>query len=284
MVRNAVDHGIEGRAERLAAGKDPTAQLLLSAAHQGGNLVITVRDDGRGIDADKIVAKAIEKGVLRKGQQLDRQAALHLIFAPGFSTKSDVSDISGRGVGLDVVKTNIEKVLRGEVQIETEPGRGTTFRVVLPLTLAIIDGMVVRSNGERYVVPLTHVHESVKPKAKDVHFATGLGEVLHLRGESLPLHKLSQLLDSKGSRGGELETTAIVVRTGSRPFSVLVDEIIGHQQVVIKKLWDEIGNIRGISGGAILGDGHAALILDLNELVSKGSTRDVQRSSSRGAA
>jgi len=274
LIRNAVDHGIETADQRIAAGKSPNGHLTLSAGHAGGKIVIDVTDDGRGLYADRIRAKAIEKGVITEHQNLSEQDIYHLLFAPGFSTKSEVTDLSGRGVGLDVVKTNVEKMLQGQVQIDTTPGSGTRFRIILPLTLAIIDGMVVRSAGDRFVVPLTHVFESVRPQPKDIHFLTGIGQVMNLRGENLPMHRLNNLLGIKSKdEKANLQETAIVVRHGGQGFSVLVDEIIGRQQVVIKKLGDELGSLTGITGGAILGDGHPALIVDLNELIRRGGSQ-----------
>lgn len=270
MIRNAVDHGIETTEERQISGKNLTSNILLSASHRGGKIVIEVRDDGRGIDTERVRKKAIEKKIVRPDQKMSETEIINLLFHPGFSTKNEVTDISGRGVGLDVVKTSIEKVLQGEVNIDTELGVGTSFRITLPLTLAIIDGMVIRAGGERYIVPLTHVYESLKPKLRDIHKVTGIGDVLKLRNENIPIHRLSTLLSQKTTQASAAsDDIAIVVRSGSLPFSIIVDEIIGRQQVVIKKLGDEIGTLKGISGGAILGDGGAALILDLNELVQR---------------
>jgi two-component system, chemotaxis family, sensor kinase CheA len=285
LLRNAVDHGIESREEREKAGKSAVATVQAAAFQRGGKIVIEVRDDGRGLDPDKLRAKGIEKGIIKPNQKLSDNEACHLIFHPGFSTKSQVTEISGRGVGLDVVKTNVEKLLQGEVEIESILGQGTTFRITLPLTLAIIDGMVIRSATERYVVPLIHVYESLRPKLNDIHHVTGVGDILHLRGENLPLRRLSTLLGTRREKASDDFETAIVVRTGNQPFAIMVDEIIGHQQVVIKNLGAEIGGLRGISGGAILGDGAAALILDLADLVSRSSlTTSNQASIKRGAA
>ncbi|MCM2282605.1 MAG: chemotaxis protein CheA, partial [Bdellovibrionaceae bacterium] len=268
LIRNAVDHGIETTEARRAAGKSDVGQISLSAFHQSGNLVIEVRDDGGGINADRLREKAIEKGVLKPGQILSDRETYQLIFHSGFSTKAVVSDVSGRGVGMDVVKTNIER-LQGEIQIETELGKGTCFRVSLPLTLAIIDGMIIRCANERYVIPLSHVHESLRPQDSDVHAVSGLGEVLCLRGDNIPLMRLSSLFQPQSIRSVVKDSTVIVCRFDSGAFAVMVDDIIGQQQVVIKQLGAEHRQLRGFSGSAILGDGRPALILELSELVKR---------------
>ncbi len=278
LIRNAVDHGIESSSERLEKGKSDQGHIKLSAYHQGGNVVIEIRDDGKGLNAEKLTQKAIEKGLLPKGKKLAEKEAQMLIFHAGFSTKEQVTDLSGRGVGMDVVRTNIEHILKGEIQLDSRVDQGTTFKVILPLTLAIIDGMVIRCGQEKFIVPLTQVHESVSPKASDIHNLKDAGSIFHLRQENIPLHHLGQILGipmptkpADGKTKPDIEenptTTAIVVRMSEQPFAVMVDEIIGRQQVVIKKLGIEIGTIKGIIGGAILGDGNAALILDLPELI-----------------
>jgi two-component system chemotaxis sensor kinase CheA len=268
LVRNAVDHGIESAEIRRECGKSEAGTVHLNAFHQSGNLVIEIRDDGAGLDPEKLKKKAIEKGILNPGVTLSDKDAYQLIFASGFSTKAEVSDISGRGVGMDVVKTNIES-LQGSIEIDTTLRKGTCFRVRLPLTLAIIDGMVIRSENERFVIPLTHVHETVQPDTVGVHSFTGMGEILALRGENLPLYRMSKLLGRKSSEKKANEGIAIVVRTQDTPFSVLVDDILGQYQVVIKQLGHEHRFLKGFSGSAILGDGCPALILELPELIAK---------------
>lgn len=278
LIRNAVDHGLESGADRVAKGKPEAGRIELTAYHRGAHIVIEVRDDGRGLDAQRLKQKAIEKGVIRAAQELSEKECYNLIFAPGFSTKSEVSDISGRGVGLDVVKTNVEKVLHGEIQIETEIGKGTCFRILLPLTLAIIDAMIIelserqaqdKLRSERYVIPLGQVFETLKADRENVHFVSGLGNVLSLRGEEIPLFPLSLLLGQKAKPRAPWEMIAMVVREGGMPFAILVDDIIGQQQVVVKRLGHDVHGIQGFSGGAILGDGKAAVILDLVELVGR---------------
>lgn len=271
LIRNAVDHGIEDNEARQAAGK-AAGSIRLSAYHKGGHIIIEVEDDGKGLDAEKLRRKAIEKGLLRADQHLSDEQAYQLIFAPGFSTKTEVTDISGRGVGLDVVKTNIES-LQGEVHIITQLGRGTCFRIQLPLTLAIIEGMLVTCENERYVFPLAQMSESLRPVASDVSFVTGVGEVLRLRGQAMPLMRLGALLGRKVATRPVTQSIAIVCQMGDEPFAVLVDDIIGQQQVVSKRLGEELSNLKGITGGAVLGDGHAALILDLQELAASNGAK-----------
>ena len=196
--------------------------------------------------------------------------SVHLIFHAGFSTKAVVTEVSGRGVGMDVVKTNIEK-LQGDIQLETKVGHGTLFSVTLPLTLAIIDGMIVESNNERFVIPLSHVHESVRTKPEDIKKTSGLGDVLLLRGENLPIVRLSTLLNKRvqADKKKQSEEIAIIIRTQAQPFAAVVDDIIGQHQVVIKKLGAEVQQLKGFSGSAILGDGKPALILEVGELVNQ---------------
>lgn len=275
IVRNAIDHGLEMPDEREKVGKARAGRVWIRAYHQGNNLVIEVQDDGKGIDPKKLLQKSIEKGLLKPGTTMSDQDAVNLIFAPGFSTKDQVSEISGRGVGLDVVKTNVE-ALGGTVHLESEVGTGSRFKIMLPLTLAIIDGMVVQIGDERYVVPVANVHETVQPKDEDVHYVTGRGDMLNLRGSVLPLFRLDQVL--KGVTRPSTTTAytksantsiAIVVNSRRSPFAVLVDDIVRQQQVVIKKLGPEIRVQKGLTGSAILGDGKPALILDLNDLVER---------------
>jgi two-component system chemotaxis sensor kinase CheA len=267
LIRNACDHGIETPAERVAAGKPETGTVSLNAYHQSGRLVIEVKDNGGGINGQRLVKKAIEKGILEPGAELSDHDAIRLIFHPGFSTKTQVTEVSGRGVGMDVVKTNIE-ALQGEVEVETELGKGTTFKVILPLTLAIIDGMVIKNDGCRFVVPLAHVHETLRPRESDIQTTVGIGDVLHLRGENLPLYHLGKLLGRRPV-GNSLNSDqiAMVVRYSNTPFAVLVDDILGQQQVVIKEVGREIQSLKWMSGSAILGDGKPAIILEMSELV-----------------
>ncbi len=262
LIRNAVDHGVEHPADRLAAGKPETGTITLSASHQSGKLVIEVRDDGRGMDPERLRLSAVQKGLIRADQVLTDKEALALIFRAGFSTKAEVTDLSGRGVGMDVVKTNIE-ALQGEVHLDSVHGAGSTIRIVLPLTL----GLIVKCKNERYVLPLSHVHESVRPSHEDIHPSTGLGPIFSLRGENMPLYSLGGLLGRPMAAASPTDAIAIVVRVLDKPFALLVDDIHGQSQVVIKKLGGEHRDLVGFSGSAILGDGKAALILEVADLV-----------------
>jgi two-component system chemotaxis sensor kinase CheA len=282
LIRNACDHGIESPTQRVAAGKGETGTLKLSAFHQSGKLVIKISDDGAGIDPEILRRKASEKKIISPNAQLTDKEAISLIFHPGFSTKAVVTDVSGRGVGMDVVKFNIESI-QGEVLIDTEVGKGTTFKILLPLTLAIIDAMVVKLNDLRYVIPLSHIQESVKLEQKDVKKTTGLGEILLLRGDNIPLFHLTDLLIKKNTLKNEnAHSIAVVIKSSQETFAVIVDDIIGQYQVVIKKLGSEIQELKGIAGSAILGDGKPALILELAELVNK--NKKVFNSDLRGVA
>lgn len=227
------------------------------------------------------VKKPLKKKVISPTTTISDQDAINLIFHPGFSTKSIVTDVSGRGVGMDVVKHNIES-LQGDVLVETKLNEGTTFKIILPLTLAIIDAMVVKVSDSRYVIPLSHVHESVKLEANDIKQTTGLGEILLLRGETIPLFRLCQLMGRKPASSTESQMIALVIRGATESFAVVVDDIIGQYQVVIKQLGPELQNIRGFSGSSILGDGKPALILELAELISKNKSHGTQ--SLRGMA
>ena len=267
IVRNAVDHGLESTEDRLKNGKSEAGNVSIKAFHEGNNLVIEIRDDGKGIDPKIIREKAIEKKVISANAIMSDEDLVNLIFHPGFSTKTEVSEISGRGVGMDVVKTNIEK-LSGEVKIHTELGRGSVFKVVLPLTLAIIEAMVTQVGNERYIIPLGQVYESLSPTPDLVHHVNGVGDCLKLRGEVIPMFRISQALQRPHKERPACEQIAIIVHSDDRNFAVLVDDILHQQQVVIKKLGDEIKNQKGFMGSSILGDGRPAFILDLLEIFS----------------
>ena len=265
IVRNAVDHGLESTEGRVASGKDEEGVVTIKAYHEGTNLVIEISDDGKGINPKIIREKAIEKGVISANAIMSDDEIVNLIFHPGFSTKSEVSEISGRGVGVDVVKTNIEK-LSGEVKVITELGKGSVFKVVLPLTLAIIEAMVTQIGEERYIIPLGQVYESLSPTKDIVHHVNGVGDCLKIRGEVIPLFKISKALQRNIVEKPLNEQIAIIVNNNERSFAVLVDDILHQQQVVIKKLGEEIKNQKGFMGSSILGDGRPAFILDLIEL------------------
>ncbi|WP_127714653.1 chemotaxis protein CheA [Halobacteriovorax sp. HLS] len=267
IVRNAVDHGLESTEDRVKSGKDEVGNVTIRALHEGNNLVIEISDDGSGIPADVIRRKATEKGLIKPGQSISDEDIIQYIFHPGFSTKEQVTEVSGRGVGMDVVKTNIEK-LSGEVKVKTEQGKGSVFKVVLPLTMAIIDGMVVRTGGEKFIIPLSQVHESLKPTKEIIHEVTGWGKCLNLRGQVLPLFNVGKTLSVAMDEGTESDKIAIIIQASENPFAVLVDDILHQQQVVIKTLGEEIKNTKGFMGSSILGDGKPSFILDLNELYS----------------
>ncbi|MBK8097869.1 MAG: chemotaxis protein CheA [Planctomycetes bacterium] len=269
MIRNAVDHGIEGPDDRRMAGKDSEGRLFLRAYHQGGSIVIEIADDGRGINKARVVAKAIEKGLLpaeTRSEDLSDQEAFGIIFLPGFSTAEKVTDLSGRGVGMDVVRRNIE-ALRGKIEIDSKLGEGTTFRMRLPLTLAIIDGMVVRVGRERYVVPTLSIEQSFRPATADVHHLVDRGECVRVRGNVLPVYRLKDIF-AQGDGFDDLEQgILIVVEIDGERSCLFVDEILGQQQVVIKSLGMQGEKLCGVSGGAIMSDGRIALILDVGSLV-----------------
>jgi two-component system chemotaxis sensor kinase CheA len=268
MVRNAIDHGIEFAAERMANGKPAAGVVRLSAHHAGGNVVVELSDDGRGLNRDKIVAKAIERGLIASDKGMSESDVFNLIFAPGFSTADAITDLSGRGVGMDVVRRNVE-ALRGRVEITSVPGQGTTFTVRLPLTLAVTDGMLVRVGTERYVVPLTNIHMSFRPEPSMLQTVAGQGEVVTLRGEVMPVLRLHRLLAVPGATTDPTRALLMIVGDGrQRRTALLVDELLGQQQVVAKSLGDGVGQVPGVAGGAILGDGRVGLILDVAELVA----------------
>lgn len=269
MIRNAVDHGIEPPADRAAVGKDQEGQLSLSAYHQGGSIVIEIRDDGRGLDREKLFEKAKSKGLVAAdahSKSMSDNEIFGMIFMPGFSTAEKVTDLSGRGVGMDVVRRNIE-ALRGKIEIESTLGKGTTFRLRLPLTLAIIDGMIVRVGQSRYVVPTLSIEQSFRPSRDDVHYVVDRGECVHVRGTVLPIYRLKQVFD-QGDGLDELgDGILIVVEVDGQRSCLFVDEILGQQQVVIKSLGMSRDRVVGLSGGAIMTDGRVALIVDVGTLV-----------------
>jgi len=235
--------------------------VTLKAFHQGSNIHIELSDDGKGIDHERIYAKAVEKGVIPAGTQMSRDEVLALIFAPGFSTAEKVTSVSGRGVGMDVVRRNIEK-LRGKVEIDTQVGRGTIFRIKLPLTMAIIDGLVVRVGSDRFILPSTSVQMALRPAAAAITTVHGRGEVLEHRGRILPIHRLNRRFQIPGGIENPTDGIIVLVETSDRLTALLVDEMVSKQEVVIKNLGGLLSNLPGIAGGAILGDGNIALILD----------------------
>lgn len=267
MVRNAVDHGVEPPQERRSNGKAPMGVVRLRAYHASGNVVVELIDDGRGLHREKIVKKALEKGLIESDKGMSDSDVFNLIFAPGFSTAEKVTDISGRGVGMDVVRRNLEAI-RGRIDITSAPGQGTTFAIRLPLTLAVTDGMLVRVGDERFIIPLTHIHMSFRPEPSMMSTVVGKGEMVLLRGELMPVVRLHRLFDVANAVQSPLEGLLMIVGDGSRRTALLVDDLLGQQQVVAKALGDGLGKVPGVSGGAILGDGRVGLILDVNETLS----------------
>lgn len=266
MVRNAIDHGIEPSAARSQAGKNPTGRVELRAYHQAGNIVIEMEDDGKGLDKDRILKKAIDQGLVEPGQDLAEEEIFKLIFHPGLSTAEKITSISGRGVGMDVVKKNIE-LLRGRIEISSRPGQGTTFTIRLPLTLAVIDGQVVRIGQERYIVPINSIVRSLRPMKDQISTVQNRGEMILERGALIPLVRLYHLFHVAPSTEDPTQALVVVVEADGRQCCLLVDDLLGQQQVVIKSLGEALGRVRGVSGGAIMGDGKVTLILDVPGLV-----------------
>ena len=266
MVRNAVDHGIESPKDRENAGKPACGTIALSAYHAAGRVVVEIKDDGRGLDREKIISKAAKQGIIDEGYQPKEREVFNLIFEPGFSTAQTVTAISGRGVGMDVVKKNIEK-LRGQVEINSESGRGSVFKMSLPLTLAIIDGMVIRVRHEMYIIPTASIISSIQPYPADISTLLHRGEMLSFHGKLLPLFSLDSIFDMPDAEQDPAQRLVVVIEDEAYQAGLCVDELVGRQQVVIKSLGDTMQNIPGISGGAILPNGRVGLILDIGGLL-----------------
>lgn len=264
LVRNSLDHGIEEPATRIAAGKSAVGNLVLSAEHQGGNICIEVIDDGAGLNREKILAKAASQGLAVSDSMSDEEVGM-LIFAPGFSTAEQVTDVSGRGVGMDVVKRNIQE-MGGHVEIRSQAGKGTTIRILLPLTLAILDGMSVKVNDEVFILPLNAVMESLQPQAEDLHPLAGGERVLQVRGEYLPLVELYRVFEVEGAKTDATQGIVVILQSAGRRYALLVDQLIGQHQVVVKNLESNYRKVPGISAATILGDGSVALIVDVSAL------------------
>lgn len=266
MIRNAIDHGIESPADREAAGKPSTGTIRLSAFHQGGFVVVRIADDGRGLDPARLRGKAIDRGLIEADAVLDDRDTLELIFAAGFSTAEQVTGLSGRGVGMDVVRRNIEGI-RGKIEIDSSVGAGTTFTIFMPLTLAIIEGLLVAVGDQRFVVPTLSVRESLRPLPGDVTTVHGRGELVNVRGRLVPLLRLGRHFGVPTRAADPAEGIVVVVETGQECRGLLVDDLLGKQEVVIKNLGETFSGRRGFAGAAILGDGRVGLILDTNALV-----------------
>jgi two-component system chemotaxis sensor kinase CheA len=263
MVRNSVDHGIEPPEERVKAGKEPTAHIRVAAYHQSGQIVLAISDDGRGLNKERILAKATQNGLIQKGQQLTENEIFMLIFEAGFSTAEKITDISGRGVGMDVVRRHVQK-LRGRIDIHSKEGEGTTFYLKLPLTLAIIESLVVAVGDQRYIVPIFSVREMFRPNKEMLSTVQGAGEMVMVRNSLMPISRLHRAFNRVPRTTNLMEGTLIVAESEGHPFCLFVDDLIGKQEVVIKSLGPNFKNVVGIAGCAILGDGRVGLILDVD--------------------
>jgi two-component system, chemotaxis family, sensor kinase CheA len=261
MVRNAVDHGLEPPEERVKAGKSEKGTISLRAYHRGGNIVIEISDDGRGLNKQKILEKVLEKGLISDASEVSDQDIYKMILLPGLSTAEKITDVSGRGVGMDVVKQSVEK-LRGKMDIESRPGKGTTFITRFPLTLAIIDGMIVKVDREVYIIPTMAIRQTLRPSREQYNVVVNKGETINVMGQLLSLIRLSDVLGEKSERKKPWESIVMVVEGQNRTKCLLVDKVIGKAEVVIKSLGSGLKHIKGVSGGAIMGDGRIALILD----------------------
>jgi two-component system chemotaxis sensor kinase CheA len=267
LVRNAVDHGIEPPAVRRQAGKPEAGRLSLRAYQQSGNIYIEVGDDGRGLDRDRIIAKAVQHGLASVEHALTDEEVFALIFRPGFSTAEQVSEVSGRGVGMDVVKRNVES-LNGSITVQSQRGRGTTFKIKLPLTLAILDGQLLQVGEQRYVLPLASIVESVRPRRESVNRVFGEAETVAIRGQVLPLLRLHRLFGLTPRTADPTQGLVVIVEHDGHHMALFVDDLLGQQQVVIKSLEANFRKVDGIAGATILGDGNVALILDVAGLLS----------------
>lgn len=265
MIRNSVDHGIETPDQRVWNDKPLQGTIHLSAYHRSGRIMIEISDDGAGINRERVLAKAIEKKLVAADAQLTDDEIDHLIFLPGFSTAETVTSVSGRGVGMDVVRRNIESI-GGVVRVTNNPGKGSVFTVSLPLTLAILDGMIVRVGSESYIIPITSIIESLRPKAPEIHAVQGKSDVINVRGEFVPLVYLHRIFGVAGAEDDPSKALIVLVESGTQKLGLVVDELIGQQQVVIKSLEANADPVKGISGATILGDGKVSLILEINEL------------------
>ena len=268
LIRNAVDHGLEGPAERGEAGKPEEGVVRLSAAHQSGRIVITVADDGRGIDRGRVRAKAIERGIIPPDASLTDEETDNLIFAPGFSTAATITNVSGRGVGMDVVRKNVQ-ALGGRIGIQSEFGRGSSFSLSLPLTLAVLDGMIVTVGAQTFVIPLGHIVESLRPERGQVHRLSAQAALFDVRGTYVPMHRVADQLGIAGAATDPTQAVLIVVESDDGQAVLMVDSIQDQRQVVVKSLEANYQPIHGLAGATILGDGQVALILDVDALISR---------------
>lgn len=288
LVRNSLDHGLELPEKRLAAGKDETGKITLNAFHQGGNIVIQIIDDGAGLNEERILAKAIENGLVSEGDNLEPSQIHDLIFQPGFSTAEAVTDISGRGVGMDVVRRNIQE-LNGTVEVESTAGKGSVFTIRLPLTLAILDGQLIRVGEHVYIFPLVSIVESIESHDQMIHRVSGGCDVLRIRNEYIPIIRLWDIFNIEAEHQNVTDGILVIVEGDNIKVAVLVDDLLAQQQVVIKSLQDNYQAVPGVSGATILGDGTVSLILDITGLiklagVGKESYRKISESDDTEAA
>ena len=265
MIRNSCDHGVETPQVRTAGGKPAQGTIHLSADHRGGRIIIQISDDGAGISRERVLAKAREKGLIAADAAPADAEIDNMIFMAGFSTAEKVTNVSGRGVGMDVVKRNIES-MGGTVRVTNEPGQGSLFTVSLPLTLAILDGMIVRVGIENYIIPITSIIETLRPKPEEVRRVEGHSDVINVRGEFVSVVYLHRVFRIRDAQDDPSKALVVLVESGHRKMGLVVDELIGQQQVVIKSLEANADPVKGISGATILGDGRVSLILEINEL------------------
>jgi two-component system chemotaxis sensor kinase CheA len=266
MIRNAIDHGIEPVEERKEAGKNPKGQIELRAFHEAGNIVIEIEDDGKGLSKENILKKAIDNGIVTPEQELNDDEILKLIFHAGLSTAQKVTSVSGRGVGMDVVKKNVE-ALHGRIDINSTPGKGTIFTIRMPLTLAIIDGQIIRVGNNRFIIPINSIAQSLRPNADTLSSVHNRGEMAMVQGKLMPIIRLYRLFGVVPSTEDPTESLLVIVEDNGQKCCLLVDELLGQQQVVIKSLGEGLGKVTGISGGAIMGDGRVSLILDIAGII-----------------
>jgi two-component system chemotaxis sensor kinase CheA len=267
IIRNAVDHGLEATEDRKALGKSETGHVTLEAKHSAGEVVIIIKDDGKGLNREKLLKKARDRGLIKDEKEMKDEEVWRLIFEPGLSTAEKVSSISGRGVGMDVVKRNIDK-LRGKVDVKSIQGQGTTLAIRIPLTLAIIEGMVVRVGDSRYTIPIVSIKESFQPRPQQITVTPGGAEVVRIRGELLPVIRIHELYKVEPKSRDLEKGILIMVESDAQKSCLFVDELIGQQQIVIKGLSEYLGSVRGVSGFAILGDGEVSMILDIANLIN----------------
>jgi two-component system chemotaxis sensor kinase CheA len=283
LVRNAIDHGIEGPEVRLSAGKPAHGRIELNAYHKGGNVVVEVSDDGGGLQRERILSKARERGLIGADEELSEDRIFNLIFAPGFSTAEAVSDVSGRGVGMDVVKRNINE-LGGHVQIFSAPGNGSTVRIRLPLTLAILDGQLARVGSEVYVVPIVSIVETIQVRREQVNSVANRAQVFRLRDDYLPIIRLYELFDIEPDHEDLLDGLLMIVEADGKRVGLFVDELMSQQQVVIKSLETNFRQITSLAGATMLGDGRVALILDIPGVIARFQNQEERRDPALHAA